>query len=84
MSRDSSVGIDLGYGLDDRSSGVRFPEDLDFHHEDGGSMDLRNVGILPQHYTASEPRRPRLETQYIIIFTCSDRRRVARVYGAEL
>jgi hypothetical protein len=28
---------------------------------DGGSMDLWNVGILPQHYTASQPRRPRLE-----------------------
>jgi hypothetical protein len=25
MSRDSSVGIVTGYGLDDRSSGVRFP-----------------------------------------------------------
>jgi len=25
--------------------------------EDGGSMDLWNVGILPQHYTASQPRR---------------------------
>jgi len=25
-------------------------------------MDLRNAGILPQHYTASEPRRPRFET----------------------
>jgi hypothetical protein len=25
-------------------------------------MDLRNVGILPQHYTASQPRRTRLET----------------------
>jgi len=24
-------------------------------------MDLRNFGILPQHYTASQPRRPRLE-----------------------
>jgi hypothetical protein len=23
--------------------------------EDAGSMNLRNVGILPQHYTASEP-----------------------------
>jgi len=23
--------------------------------EDGGSMELRNVGILPQHYTASKP-----------------------------
>jgi hypothetical protein len=31
-------------------------------HEDGGSMVLRNVGILPQHYTASQPRRPRLES----------------------
>jgi hypothetical protein len=32
------------------------PEDLDFveklHPEDGGSMDLRNVSILPQHYMA--------------------------------
>jgi hypothetical protein len=25
-------------------------------------MDLRNVGILPQHYTASQPRRPRFGT----------------------
>jgi hypothetical protein len=25
--------------------------------EDGGSMDLWNVGILPQHYIASQPRR---------------------------
>jgi hypothetical protein len=25
--------------------------------EDGGSMDLRNFGIL-SHYTASQPRRP--------------------------
>jgi hypothetical protein len=24
-------------------------------------MDLRNVGILPQHSTASQPRRPGLE-----------------------
>jgi hypothetical protein len=27
----------------------------------GGSMDLRNVVILPQHYTASQLGRPRLE-----------------------
>jgi hypothetical protein len=26
--------------------------------EDGGSIDLRNVSILPQHYTAPKPRRP--------------------------
>jgi len=24
------------------------------HSEDGGSMDLWNVGILPQHYTMSQ------------------------------
>jgi len=30
--------------------------------EDGGNMDLRNVGILPQHYMTSQPRRTRLES----------------------
>jgi len=33
-----------------------------FHPEDGGSMELRNVGFLPQHYTTSQLRRTRLET----------------------
>jgi hypothetical protein len=28
------------------------------HPEQSGSMDLRNVGILPQHYTASQSRKP--------------------------
>jgi hypothetical protein len=28
------------------------------------SMNLWNVGILPQHYTASQPRIPRLESYY--------------------
>jgi hypothetical protein len=28
----------------------------------GGSMDLRNVGTLPQHNTTSQARRSRLET----------------------
>jgi len=32
----------------------RFPED-------GSSMNLWNIGILPQHNTVSQPRRPRLE-----------------------
>jgi len=32
-----------------------------FHPEDGGSKVLRNVGDLPQHYAASQPRRLRLE-----------------------
>jgi hypothetical protein len=42
------------------------------HPEDGGSMVLRNVSILSQHYTASEPRTPRIQTlppcksQYLI------------------
>jgi hypothetical protein len=45
--------------------------------EDGGSMDLWSVGILPQHYTASQLRRPRFESSlpwkpqifFIIVFT---------------
>jgi len=31
-------------------------------NEDAGSMDLRTVGISPQNFTASQPRRPRLVT----------------------
>jgi len=30
--------------------------------EDGGGIVLRNVGVLPQQYTASRLRRPRLES----------------------
>jgi len=30
--------------------------------EVGGSMDLRNVGILQENYTESQRRRPRLES----------------------
>jgi len=30
--------------------------------EDRDSMDLRNVGVLLQHYTASHPKRPRFES----------------------
>jgi len=29
-----------------------------YNPEDGGINDLQNVGILPQNYTASEPRKP--------------------------
>jgi len=32
------------------------------HREDGGSSVLWNVGILPQHHIASQPKSPRLET----------------------
>jgi hypothetical protein len=31
------------------------------HPADVDSMDLWNVGILPQHYAASQTRKPRLE-----------------------
>jgi hypothetical protein len=34
---------------------------LNLHPEDGHSNDLWNVGILPQHYTASQPKRTQLE-----------------------
>jgi len=34
--------------------------------EEGGSMDLWNVGILPQHYTVSQPRRHPLEALYLV------------------
>jgi hypothetical protein len=37
------------------------PEDSVGQGEDVGSEVVRNVGILAQHYTASYPRRPRLE-----------------------
>jgi len=30
--------------------------------KDGGSMDIWNVGILPQHYKMSQLRKPRLES----------------------
>jgi len=39
-------------------------EDLaTLHPEDGDSKFLRNIGIL-HHYTASQPRRPRLKFIY--------------------
>jgi hypothetical protein len=41
---------------------LQFP----LHPEDGGSNVLRNVGILPQHYASSQPRKPRV----IISFVC--------------
>jgi len=33
---------------------------LHLEDENGGTMTLRNVGILPRQYTAPQPRRPRL------------------------
>jgi hypothetical protein len=37
------------------------------HPEDGGSMVLRNVGILSQHNMESQPRRPQLEADYFYL-----------------
>jgi hypothetical protein len=47
MRRDSSVGIALGYGLDDRGSRVRFPEGTGnfFHHR-----DQNGAGANPASY----------------------------------
>jgi len=39
---------------------VVMPCYLHLHREDGGSMEPRNVCILPQPYMASQPRRPQL------------------------
>jgi hypothetical protein len=38
---------------------------LGYQSEYGGSLDLWKVGILPQHYTASQRRRPWLEAALI-------------------
>jgi len=35
-----------------------FPHRQSLQPKDGGSIVLQNYGILPQHYTASQPREP--------------------------
>jgi len=35
---------------------------IGYHPEDRSSIDPWNVGILPRHYTASQPRRSGLES----------------------
>jgi len=35
----------------------RFGGQCCLHLQGGGRIDLRNVGVLPQHYTVSQPRR---------------------------
>jgi hypothetical protein len=37
--------------------------------EDGGSMDLRDDGILPQHYMASQHRTTRLHMIFFLVFS---------------
>jgi hypothetical protein len=46
-----------------------------FHPEDGGSLGLRNVGILPQHYVMSQSSKPRPEVAELISAYTSDVRR---------
>jgi hypothetical protein len=41
-------------------------EDLKSRPEDGGSIVLRNVVILSQHYTASKPKRTRVENEVLL------------------
>jgi len=38
------------------------------HPEDGGSMEIRNFGIIPQHSAASQLRIPRIEIFVLILF----------------
>jgi hypothetical protein len=38
--------------------------------EDGYSVALRNVGILPHHYTVSQPRCPRFLKLFPFVFLC--------------
>jgi hypothetical protein len=42
------------------------PYRLHFQGEDG--KVFRNIGVLPQHYTASQPKRPRLGWDWNVIF----------------
>jgi hypothetical protein len=37
------------------------------HPGDGNSMALRNVGVLPQQYTASQPRRTRTKVTVSVL-----------------
>jgi len=37
--------------------------------EDGSSMDLRNIGILPQHCMVSQLRRSRLDAPFTLVMS---------------
>jgi len=62
------TGITLTFTYIENIQGTQnFPavKVLLIHDAAEGSMVLRYVGILPYHYTVSQPRRPRLEsTEY--------------------
>jgi hypothetical protein len=54
--------LSLGRGLVLWHRVVLWRSCLNINPEDEGSTVHRKVGILPQHYTASQPKRLRLET----------------------
>jgi hypothetical protein len=41
---------------------VLWSEVVGYHPKDGVGMVHRNIGILPHHYTVSQPGRPRPES----------------------
>jgi hypothetical protein len=62
-----SVWLSLTHSYKNTDSGRGLPACdtvyfTSLHPEDGGSMVLRNVGVLTQYYTASHSRGPRLES----------------------
>jgi len=48
--------------------------------EDGGNKDLRNVGIPPHHYTASQPTRPLFELLLGCLTLCD---RIQKIHSNE-
>jgi hypothetical protein len=47
---------------------VTLCSDVGYHPEDGGSMILRNVYVLPHHYMLSQPRRLHLDVEGVSLF----------------
>jgi len=43
--------------------------DMKIKHEDGGSMIVRNIDILPHYHTASQPRRPSTQKFITVLAT---------------
>jgi hypothetical protein len=68
VSRDSSVGIELGYRLDDRSSGVRFPAgagnfSLNHRVQNGSGAHPASYPMVPGALSPEE-KQPRREADY--------------------
>jgi hypothetical protein len=69
-AREASYSTDTGGNL------CPLPRPTQFKPEDGVSKVLRNVGTLPQHYTASQPRRPWHESSSL----CKPTNSVSHIY----